>query len=80
MPLKGRCADKKAIVLHQPEEIISIGDKSCRLGFKFDWTFEWEGKQFKCTIQRECANDRVARLYGWNLEIDDFDVHPAAGI
>jgi hypothetical protein len=35
-------------VLHQPEEIISIGDKVCRLGFKFDWTFEWEGKHFKC--------------------------------
>jgi hypothetical protein len=43
---------EKAIVLHQPEEIISIGDKVCRLGFKFDWTFEYEGKMFKCISRK----------------------------
>jgi len=37
----------KAIVLHQPEDIIPIDDNVCRLGFRFDWHFEWEGKRFK---------------------------------
>ena len=40
---------EKAVILHQPEEIISIGEKGSRLGFNFNWTFEWEGKKFKCS-------------------------------
>jgi len=43
---------EKAIILHQPEEIITIGDNICRLGFRFDWTFEWEDKKFKWS--RDC--------------------------
>ena len=38
----------QAIILHQPEEIIAVGDNICKLGFRFDWTFEWEDKKFKC--------------------------------
>ena len=38
------------MVLHQPEEVITIGDNICRFGFRFDWTFEWEDKKFKCTL------------------------------
>lgn len=37
----------KTIVLHQPEEIVSIDDNICRFGFRFDWYFHWEGKKFK---------------------------------
>ena len=39
----------KAIILHQPEQIIQIGDKVRVLGFRHDWNFEWEDKKFKCT-------------------------------
>lgn len=37
----------KAIVLHNPEEIVAVADNICRYGFRFDWYFEWEGKRFK---------------------------------
>jgi hypothetical protein len=52
----------QAIILHQPEEIISIGDKRCQLGFKFDWTFEWEGKMFKCTFLRRFWADKEGHV------------------
>jgi hypothetical protein len=44
---------RKAIVLHQPEEVIPVDDNICRFGFRFDWYFHWEGKKFKWS--RNCV-------------------------
>ena len=48
---------EKAIILHQPEEIIPIADKTSRMGLRFDWTFEWEGKSFKCAFPAGCVDN-----------------------
>ena len=73
---------EKAIVLHQPEEVILIGEKNCPLGFRFDWMFEWENKKFKCKSRygKLPVDNRVKRLYCRNHEVDDIVIHPAQGI